>query len=352
MMAPRRFLGRLCVLVLLAFVLVLGLEAGGAVAQRRSGGSFGGSRFGSRSRSLGGSRTGSYSGYYGGSYGSRRVGSAGDVMVIFLVATGMLVVPVLMRRKERSEHEQARRGLGLVASGAPKGTSPAWREVDVTRVRVSLSGDARPFLQAHLFALAMRGDTSSKRGLAHLLRDVTGVLRKSDAAWVHVAVDDFKPMSTIFAESTYRRLAQDARALFTDEVIRAADGATVQGEKTDITRSTERDGAGVVLVTLVVAARTEIRDVHTPSRERVMALLAQLGQIEAEDLVALEVVWMPAEDGDLVSTATLESLVPELVRLPGVTAGRVICPYCGGPHTAELVRCPHCGAPRRDAAAT
>jgi hypothetical protein len=60
----------------------------------------------------------------------------------------------------------------------------------------------------------------------------------------------------------------------------------------------------------------------------------------------MEVIWSPAAADDRLSTAELEHLYPELRAIdPESVLGRVICAYCGGPYSGELLRCPHCDAP-------
>lgn len=234
---------------------------------------------------------------------------------------------------------------GSQSSALPPGTSPAWMQVDITRIRIALAADARPFLQKKLLALAQRGDTRSKQGLHRLLLQVCRALTQSESAWLYASVDNHQPMSTIFARTTFDKLALDARATFTDEVIRSANGALVEGPETGLRGSKERDGEGVIVITLVVAAKCVITDVTGLRPDRLRSLLFELIGMSSEDLVALEVAWMPAEENDLVSTRAVEQLFPKMEKLPGVVGGHRICSYCQGPHTAELEKCPHCGAP-------
>lgn len=108
------------------------------------------------------------------------------------------------------------------------------------------------------------------------------------------------------------------------------------------------EGDGVV-VTLIVAARRELFDVHAdPDAREIRQLLASLRASGTSDFVALEVVWSPATEGDRMSTAELEARYPELARLDEATVGgRVFCAHCRGPFADELRTCPHCGAPHR-----
>jgi len=112
-------------------------------------------------------------------------------------------------------------------------------------------------------------------------------------------------------------------------------------------RARPEEGAGVVVVTLIVAARGELLDLtNAQDAGQIRAGLTALSQLQARQLVALEVVWSPAEENDRMSTAELEPLYPELGKLDESTvAGRIFCSSCSTPYAAELPRCPHCGAP-------
>ncbi len=95
----------------------------------------------------------------------------------------------------------------------------------------------------------------------------------------------------------------------------------------------------------------ETPDILASSRAEVQKVLADLDALSAQTLVALEVSWLPADEDERMSTATLEALHPDMKKLPGVVGGRVFCEYCKGPYAAELPKCPHCGAPTATAAA-
>ena len=108
----------------------------------------------------------------------------------------------------------------------------------------------------------------------------------------------------------------------------------------------------LVVVTLVVAARRELRDL-TDVRDagQMRDALRDLNRLGPGDLVAMEVIWSPSVENDRMSTAELEALYPHLKKLSETSiAGRVFCKHCNGPHAAELAACPHCGVPRGPAA--
>jgi uncharacterized membrane protein len=204
-------------------------------------------------------------------------------------------------------------------------------------------------MQRELGKIALRG-TSQSRDLLESLRAVVRLLRKCDAAWVYGGSSNYHPMSPPVAEGVFKRHAQSARTKFTAELVRNASGQVqTQNSPGYVPKSSE--GEGVALITLVVAARREIRDFFGGRRDEINAVLEDLERLTPHELVALEVVWMPADPDDRMSSATLETLEPDIAKLPpipgkeGRPVGRVHCAYCQGPFAAELPTCPHCGAP-------
>jgi uncharacterized membrane protein len=316
-----------------------------ADAQRRgrSGGSFGGGSFGGGRRSGGaGYRGGGGSGgggfgpvvvVPGVGFGGGGATGAGDLLCVglFVIAgLGLLVMSGRMR----------------AASELPGSESPVWNGIDLVSVQIAVDWRARPAMQRELARLA-HGATRSHRGLHRLLRATVHALRAERLSWLYASVKDHRPMSPPIAESTFQRLASSARAAFEDEVVRAIDG-TVQTIDGGPRTAREEEGAGVVVVTIVAASHAEIVDVRASDARAVDRVLAALEALEADDLVALEVVWTPALEEDRLSTAELEVQHPELQKLTDI-GGRVICGYCGGPYAMELAKCPHCGGPNPDA---
>jgi uncharacterized membrane protein len=326
--------------------LVLAVLALAAVAEAQlTGGSVGGGSFS-------GGGGGSSSHDYGGGGGGGGGGALFD-LIFFLfrvnpalgVAALVLVIVYLVWSSSRGSGHGGHHEAGGVGSHVPAPTARAWFQVDITEVRVALDARARAYLQRELMEQGRRANASTKKGLVDLLRIVLRALRASEAAWTHAGAKNFHPMSSIQAEAAFRRLANDARAKFTHELVRNESGRVREGEGHGVRRSTEREGEGVVLVTLIVAASREIVDFEATSRAEVTKVLDDLSQLTPQTLVALELSWMPADEHDLMSTATLETLHPDMRLLPGAVGGKTFCAYCKGPFARELKRCPHCGAP-------
>lgn len=218
--------------------------------------------------------------------------------------------------------------------------------VDVCALSIGVDWRARRFVQQRLEQLA-RGDTSSPTGLAGLLRATVETLTSVRLGWLYAGAYNAEPMLEAQAQAEFLRIAADLRSRFRHELLRNADGALQTTDAPEL-RARPEEGEGVVVVSLVVAARTDLRNLLQPrDAQALRQVLESLGRLGPSQLVAMEVIWSPAAEDDRMSTAELEALYPELRRIDeGTIGGRIFCPYCAGPYAAELAKCPHCGAPR------
>src|SRR5690606_35074431 len=106
--------------------------------------------------------------------------------------------------------------------------------------------------------------------------------------------------------------------------------------------------ASLVLVSIIVAARGELLSVtDLATGEDLRRALEAAAHRAPDDLIAVELVWVPSEPGATLTSLDIEAhyRTSELHPLPGAMVGKVFCTYCAGPFPGELVTCPHCGAP-------
>jgi uncharacterized membrane protein len=240
-------------------------------------------------------------------------------------------------------------GLDYASTYQPASYIPI-DSVDVSVLRVALDGRARKYIQTELARIAKTADTKTADGRLAMLREVSLMLRRVRDAWVYGGAVNEPMRSLSSAKTVFDKHVDDARMRFRTETIRNVQGTTTTTQAGEyIPRSEE--GAGVILVTLVVCARTELVSVTSiGSGEDLRKALESAPHRSASDLVAIEIIWQPSEDTDRLSSIELEAKYPkpDLIPITGALVGKMFCAYCGGPFPAELVTCPHCGAPARD----
>lgn len=344
---------------LIALFVVVG-GVGGEVAAQSTGGSIGGGDWGGGGGGGGGysSGGGSYSGggsdyssSGGGGYSSGGDWSGGcdGTSVGTIVILGVLVLVGSLIRQMFEDQ----RGFSLASAtvGAGHAYAPV-ADVDVTMLRFALDARVRPYVQKELDRIARTADTSTQAGLLTTLHEVALMLRRIHDAWVYGGATNHAMTATAFAQSTFRQAVAKARETFRHELVRNADGVVTTGDAPD--RAPRGDeGAGLVLVTLVVAARQELFTVRkVADGQDLRRALEVLSGLTAHTLVAVEIIWTPADPDDRMSSIELEAILKgEIFPITGAMVGKVVCGYCSGPFPAELISCPHCGAPARDARA-
>lgn len=187
------------------------------------------------------------------------------------------------------------------------------RPIDVSVLMLGIDASARERVQGAMRAIAERGDTSRPEGLVRMLREALDVLRGAEDAWTHAGAQNHLPMPPSEAEATFVAAAHTARSRFQHELIRNYAGTTTTESAPAIAR---RAGDGVVVVTLVVAAKVELTDVaDVRDRAALDRAMDALARIEPADFVAMEVIWSPADEREHVSADAIERRYPELVRL-------------------------------------
>ncbi len=187
------------------------------------------------------------------------------------------------------------------------------RRIDVSVLMLGIDSSARARVQAAMRDIAEKGDTSGPEGLVAMLREAIGVLRGAEDAWTHAGAEDHLPMRSDEAEAAFTKATHRARARFDAELIRNADGKTTTAPAPD---DLEQGEGGVVVVTLVVAARIELADVaDVRNRVELDRALDALAAIGPADFVAMEVIWAPADEREHFGAEALEARYPELTGL-------------------------------------
>jgi uncharacterized membrane protein len=231
---------------------------------------------------------------------------------------------------------------------------PAYgNNVDVTVLRVAIDGRARKFIQAELKQIAATCDTATAEGRVAMLSRVAVLLRKVKDAWVYGGAHNEQSAPIGRMKPIYDRHVDDARTRFERETVTNVQGQKRRDDAGDLAWRSD-EGEGLILVSIILAARGELYTVSSiGDGEDLRKALEAIFYIEEKQLVAVDVVWMPAEEDDRMSSIELTAKYPrpELIPIRGALVGKAFCAYCAGPFPAELVSCPHCGAPARERAA-
>jgi uncharacterized membrane protein len=300
---------------LFAFIAVPAL----AMAGPRSGGSFGGRSF----RSSGGSFSSSRGGYgrsygggsnfiflpswgfggYGGGYGCGGGGLLGTLLV-------MGVAFVVIRSVTRSMRQSRYDGPSQMWSGGYDD------EPDVVpdkaylyKLQLALGRSARG-VQDRLADFAAKGDTTSEAGLTSLLQQTALELLREKDSIRYVTADGRGPMSFTNAETAMNSIARGERSRFQVERVRNAGGRV---NRSEAAAEEGREALELVVVTVVVATRRPLdRFKSVGELNELSALLSELGSVNSDGLLGLEVVWTPADSNDSMTETDVMTTYPDM----------------------------------------
>jgi len=292
-------------------------------AEAASGGRIGGGSFRSASPSFrgggsyggGGYGGGGYRGGYGGGYGGGGgigfpfiipfLGFGGGGLFGFLIL--MAIVGVVVN------------GLRGAIGGSANPGLPAQREmvdgpVAVAQLQLGLLASARS-LQEDLRRYARTADTGNSAGLQQVLQDATLALLRHPDQWVYANVELGQvPFNT--AEATFNRLSMQERSKLSSEVTSNFAGRRRDDNQAGIAKAGDADASNdYIAITILVASRSRMQIKSVDSAEQLRDALGVLGAVPASDLLALEVIWQPDAEGDVLSAEELITAYPQLKHL-------------------------------------
>lgn len=305
---------------LILLILVLGLslgQANDAFAASRGGGRIGGGSFRSPSPSRGYSSPRSYSppmgggGYYpGGGFGFPFIAPT------FFIGGGGSLVTILVFFAIASFLVQTFRRSQVEGSDYDAVSNPT---VSVARLQVGLLANARE-LQADLDKLAASANTGSTAGLAQVLQETTLALLRHPEYWTH-ADSTVQQSRLASAEAEFNRLALSERSKFSRETLsnvnnqlqQAPLDALLAGSDVGSLATQElQDPGEFIVVTLVVGAQGSLQLPAVNNTEDLRQALGILGGVASDRLLALEVLWTPQAEADVLTRDDLLVEYPSL----------------------------------------
>ncbi|MDY6783229.1 MAG: DUF1517 domain-containing protein [Cyanobacteriota bacterium] len=303
------FLKSLC-LVALVLAFVLG-NAGNALAAR-SGGRIGGGSFRAPTRTYSPSRGGYRSpGGYG--YG-RGIGfpfllpffGFGGFGSLFTILIFIAIANFLVNAVRGGSSD------GEITSYSSNPT------VGIARVQVGLLAEARA-LQGELNELALKADTGTAEGRATVLQEATLALLRHPEYWVYGAAET-QQTRLDSAEVAFNQYALAERSKFSAETLsnynnqlREESGKNaIAAAVNDLSSDLQKEGGEYILVTLVVGATNKLKLPAINDTDDLRQALQQLGGIGSDRLLAVEVLWTPQAEGDILTTNDLLANYPNL----------------------------------------
>jgi uncharacterized membrane protein len=187
----------------------------------------------------------------------------------------------------------------------------------VAKVQVGLLASGRE-LQRDLERIAAKADTSTPSGLHYVLQETVLALMRSPDFCVYGFAKAGVERSAGDAESRFNKLSVEERGKFEAETRVNVGGRAGRGA---LKRRPAGDGGlgapvgELIVVTILVAAEGRVKLPRVASRGELKEALAALGGLRAADVLAVEVLWTPEEEGDYFTVDDLAEDYPLLNTL-------------------------------------
>ena len=193
-------------------------------------------------------------------------------------------------------------GDGLTAGGD---------SISVVKIQVGLLGTARS-LQRDLERIADKADTSSPEGLHYVLEETALALLRNPEYCVYGYATSKVCRGPEQAEETFNDFSIDERGKFEQETL-----VNVNARKKSVAVGVDPDADtnDYILVTILAAADGGLKMPDITDATDLKTALKRLAAVRVEALQAVEVLWTPQEDGDVLTQTELLRDYPILVNL-------------------------------------
>lgn len=308
-------------LVVIALVLGLALGHANDALAAAGGGRIGGGSFRAPAPSRSYSSPRTYAppggGYYPGGGGYYPGGGFGFPFLVptFFVGGGGLFTVLIFFAIATFLFQSFRRISGGESLDYDTSVNP---QISVERLQVGLLAGARE-LQGDLNQLALKADTSSSEGLSQVLQETSLALLRHPEYWTHASVSVHQARLTT-AEADFNRLLLAERSKFSRETLsnvnnqlrQAPVDALLTGQNEGGVLANSEGPGEYIVVTILAATQGDLKLPAINSTEDLRQALGKLGSVSSDRLLALEVLWTPQAENEVLTREDL------LVEYPGL----------------------------------
>lgn len=193
-------------------------------------------------------------------------------------------------------------GDGLTAGGD---------SISVVKIQVGLLGTARS-LQRDLERIADKADTSSPEGLHYVLEETALALLRNPEYCVYGYAASKVCRGPEQAEETFNDFSIDERGKFEQETLV---NVNARKKSAAVGVDPDADTNDYILVTILAAADGGLKMPDITDATDLKTALKRLAAVRVEALQAVEVLWTPQEEGDVLTQTELLRDYPILVNL-------------------------------------
>ncbi len=193
----------------------------------------------------------------------------------------------------------------------PQSVNPT--KVSLIQFQIGLLASAKE-IQIKLRELASSSNTSTSSGLQRVLQDTTLALLRKPELWVYSNIETGSvPFAS--AESTFNRISITERSKLKAELTSNYSGQISSSINTQSNPGDSDPTNEYIVITILVAAKKDLRLDNSVNNELITEALRLLGSISSNDLIALEVIWQPDGEGEALREEELITQYPNLKHL-------------------------------------
>jgi uncharacterized membrane protein len=190
-----------------------------------------------------------------------------------------------------------------------------YETVSVAKVQVGLLSSAR-YLQQELNQLALTVDTSTSEGRVDVLQESALALLRHPEYWVYGNVDS-QQTSLSSAEAKFNQWSLNERGKLTSETLTNYNNQLRQGATDKILPSQGGELAQIetgeyILVTVLVGVVGKLSLPKINDSQDLQQALQQIGSMGGDRLLAVEVIWTPQAEGDILTKEDILANYPNL----------------------------------------
>jgi uncharacterized membrane protein len=225
----------------------------------------------------------------------------------FILAFGLLALVFLTRDPLISSKKEQEHSRPYTPSAPPRRYTRPEETIHLYRLRVALLASAKD-IQADLLKLAEENETNFSEGLSEILRETTlSILRHPEKV---VYCDSFSLSGGGELEQKFLSLAFEERSKISSEIVSSVSGTLNEsGEKIGSGSSADNE---FILVSILVAATLKLGEIPVETADQLHSSLVKIGSISPGSLCALEIIWQPEGEAEVLTKEELLSLYPDL----------------------------------------
>lgn len=235
-------------------------------------------------------------------------GGGGILSLVFWGAFALILLQVVQGVMRSRSGEAIEDDVSYAGGGYSEGYDEV---VTVAKVQVGLLGSARE-LQSDLERIADKADTRSSTGLHYILQETVLSLMRNPDYCLYGFAKSKRERSAQAGETQFNQLSLQERGKFQSETRSNVGGMANRSSSKKGYKDGDKE---LIVVTVIVAADGSFKLPQVDGRTSLRDALSILGSVRAEDLLAVEVLWTPEEEGDYFTVEDLAYDYPTLNTL-------------------------------------